>query len=64
MRRAFTQARNGRPGPALVEFPGDILRDEVAEPFEYTAAPVTRYGPDAQELPRRWPRCWWPRSGR
>ena len=29
MRRAFTPVKNGRPGPVLVEFPTDILREEI-----------------------------------
>ena len=46
MRRAFTQVRNGRPGPALVEFPTDILDEEVPGPFEYRPTPSVRVGPD------------------
>ena len=29
LRRAFTQARNGRPGPVLLEIPGDMWNEEV-----------------------------------
>src|ERR1051326_1026113 len=38
LRRAFTVVKNGRPGPVLVEFPTDILRDEVPDGLggEYT----------------------------
>ncbi len=46
MRRAFTQVRNGRPGPALVEFPTDILDAEVPEPLDYRPTPSVRVGPD------------------
>ena len=46
MRRAFTRVRNGRPGPALVEFPTDILGEDVPEPFDYRATPSVRVGPD------------------
>ena len=46
MRRAFTQVKNGRPGPALVEFPTDILGEDVPEPFDYRATPSVRVGPD------------------
>ena len=28
MRRAFTQVKNGRPGPVLIEFPVDVLRED------------------------------------
>ena len=44
MRRAFTQARNGRPGPALVEIPGDVMREEV-DAFDYKPTGVWRNGP-------------------
>ena len=46
MRRAFTQVKNGRPGPALVEFPTDILGAEVPEPLDYRPTPSVRVGPD------------------
>ena len=46
MRRAFTRVKNGRPGPALVEFPTDILDEDVPEPFDYRATPSVRVGPD------------------
>jgi len=35
MRRAFTQVKNGRPRPVLVEFPVDVLREEIGD-FDYT----------------------------
>jgi acetolactate synthase-1/2/3 large subunit len=50
MRRAFTQARNGRPGPCLVEIPADIYREEVAEPIDYTPTFRARTGPDLQAV--------------
>ena len=37
MRRAFTQVRNGRPRPVLVELPYDLLNEEVPD------APQVRY---------------------
>ena len=46
MRRAFTQVKNGRPGPALVEFPTDILDEAVPEPLDYRPTPSVRTGPD------------------
>ena len=46
LRRAFTQVRNGRPRPVAVEFPCDVLAEEVAEPLQYTPAPRTRSAPD------------------
>jgi thiamine pyrophosphate-dependent acetolactate synthase large subunit-like protein len=50
LRRAFTQVRNGRPGPALVEIPSDLMNEEVPEPLNYRPAPVTRYGPDPADV--------------
>src|SRR4029450_1331621 len=50
MRRAFTQVRNGRPQPTLVEFPVDLFQEDVAEPLEYAPAPVTRFGPDPKAV--------------
>jgi thiamine pyrophosphate-dependent acetolactate synthase large subunit-like protein len=46
LRRAFSQARNGRPGPALIEIPGDLWTEEVPEPLEYVPTFSTRSGPD------------------
>src|SRR5438874_12868662 len=53
LRRAFTTVKNGRPGPVLVEFPTDILRDgEVPDALvaEYTKTPRLRSGPDPQSV--------------
>ncbi len=46
MRRAFTQVRNGRPRPVLVEFPSDLFAEEIADSFDPTPAPALRYGPE------------------
>ena len=42
MRRAFTKLRGGRPGPVLLEIPGDVAVEELDEvEFDYdTPAPV------------------------
>jgi len=50
MRRAFTQARNGRPGPALIEVPADIFREEVPEPLEYVPSVRVRTAPDPDSV--------------
>ena len=50
MRRAFTQVRNGRPRPVLVEIPGDLMGQEVPEPFEPIPVPTFRYGPSSTEI--------------
>src|SRR5438874_11177646 len=39
LRRAFTQAKNGRPRPTLVEFPSDLFAEQVAEPLRYQPSP-------------------------
>ncbi len=50
MRRAFTQVRNGRPRPALVEFPSDLFNAEISDSFEPTPVPTVRYGPDSASI--------------
>src|SRR5215510_1637938 len=45
-RRAFTQVRDGRPRPALVEIPFDLMTEEVPEPLDYVPALRTRVAPD------------------
>jgi acetolactate synthase-1/2/3 large subunit len=46
MRRAFTQLRNGRGGPCVVEVPKDLWGEDVPENFDYRPVVATRYGPD------------------
>ena len=50
MRRAFTQVRNGRPRPALVEFPSDLFNEEISDDFNPTPVPTVRYGPDSTSI--------------
>ncbi|MBI2491766.1 MAG: thiamine pyrophosphate-requiring protein [Candidatus Rokubacteria bacterium] len=52
LRRAFTQVRNGRPRPVLVEFPVDVLREEMPEGWSYTPARRLRSGPDPRDVTR------------
>jgi acetolactate synthase-1/2/3 large subunit len=52
MRRAFTQVRNGRPRPVLVELPYDLLQDEVPDGWSYTPALRLRSAPDPQDVSR------------
>ena len=49
MRRAFTQVKNGRPRPVLVEIPVDVMRADVPD-FDYTPAPRLRVAPDPQAV--------------
>jgi len=46
LRRAFTQARNSRPGPCLVEIPTDVLSSEFTGRLDYQPAPRYRSAPD------------------
>src|ERR1044071_7343988 len=46
MRRAFTQVRNGRPRPVLVEIPTDVMTEDVPDPLNYDPVPCARYAPD------------------
>ncbi len=52
MRRAFTQAKNGRPRPALVEIPADVLSEEFPGTLNYTPSIRARYGPDPADVGR------------
>jgi len=46
LRRAFTRLRNGRPRPAIVELPYDMVGEEVPEPLAYEPVAATRFAPD------------------
>jgi acetolactate synthase I/II/III large subunit len=50
MRRAFTQVKNGRPRPVLVEIPSDVLAEDIGSELSYNKAPRTRSGPDPQAV--------------
>jgi len=47
LRHAFATIRSGRPGPAMVELPEDILAMPWDGPFDYQPVRVARPGPDA-----------------
>ena len=49
-RRAFTQLRNGRLQPVVVEIPHDAFADEVPEPLAYSAVVRTRFAPDPADV--------------
>jgi len=49
-RRAFTQLRNGRLQPVVVEIPYDAFADEVPEPLAYEPVIQTRSGPDPEAV--------------
>ena len=46
IRRAFTQAKNGRPGPCLVELPWDLLMEEYPGELAYSPSIRTLSAPD------------------
>ncbi len=46
MRRAFSQLRNGRGGPVLIEVPVDVFREEVDDDFVYVPSYATKSAPD------------------
>jgi acetolactate synthase-1/2/3 large subunit len=50
MRRAFTQVRNGRLRPVMVEIPFDIFADEVPGPLNYIPTVLTRSAPEAKAV--------------
>jgi len=50
LRRAFSIARNGRPGPALVEIPADLWNVEVPGEIEYRASRRMLSAPDARAV--------------
>jgi thiamine pyrophosphate-dependent acetolactate synthase large subunit-like protein len=49
MRRAFSNIRNGRSGPAIVEIPTDIWNEEIGE-IDYQPVGVHKYGPDPVDV--------------
>jgi thiamine pyrophosphate-dependent acetolactate synthase large subunit-like protein len=52
MRRAFTQVKNGRPRPVLVELPTDLLQEEVPDGWSYSPTPRLRSAPDPRDVSR------------
>jgi acetolactate synthase I/II/III large subunit len=51
MRRAFSQLKNGRPGPVMVELPRDLLELDIgSETLDHTPVRRTRATPDAGDV--------------
>ena len=46
LRRAFTQVKNGRPRPVLVEIPWDVFEEDTPAPTSYRPAPRVRTAGD------------------
>jgi len=49
MRRAFSNLRNGRGGPCIVEVPTDIWNEEIGD-LDYTPVTRARYAPDPADV--------------
>jgi len=49
MRRAFSNLRNGRSGPAIVEVPTDIWNEEIGD-LDYTPVGIHKFGPDPVDV--------------
>ncbi len=58
MKRAFTQARNGRPGPVLIEIPGDMWNEEIPGELDYTPAKRLLSRPADDDVARAAKRWW------
>ena len=52
MRRAFSQLRNGRGGPVLLEVPMDLFGEEVPDDFAYAPSFKALTAPDPQQVAR------------
>ncbi|MEZ5533564.1 MAG: thiamine pyrophosphate-requiring protein [Steroidobacteraceae bacterium] len=50
LERAFTQVRNGRRAPVLLEIPIDLLRGEWSGELDYRATTAYRCGPDPKAV--------------
>lgn len=50
LRRAFTQLRNGRPQPVLVELPHDLLGQPFTAPMDYIPGKALKTQPAAAEV--------------
>ena len=50
MRRAFSQLRNGRGGPVMIEVPLDVFREEVPDDFVYLPSFKSRTMPDPADV--------------
>ena len=49
LRRAFSLARTGRPGPCLLEIPSDLYGAK-STPFDYQPVKIRRSGPDPRDV--------------
>ena len=47
-----SQARNGRPRPAIIEVPNDVMEEDFTGDLRYTPVLSTRSGPDPVDVPK------------
>ena len=53
MRQAFTKLRSGKPGPVLLEIPGDLISEDISEEqFDYTPPQAIRTAGDPEAVAR------------
>lgn len=50
LRRAFSQLRNGRPGPVLIEVPADLWNEEVPDGWSHTPSFTAKSAPDPADV--------------
>ncbi len=51
MRRAFVALRTGRPGPVMLEIPGDVATEEIPDAsFQYKPVKATKSGGDPADI--------------
>lgn len=50
MRRAFAALRTGRPRPAVVEIPTDLMHADLSGPLNYQPVQPSRYAPDPAQV--------------
>jgi thiamine pyrophosphate-dependent acetolactate synthase large subunit-like protein len=50
LRRVFSQLRNGRPGPVLLEVPVDLWGEEVPDDWTHTRTFTAKSGPDPADI--------------
>jgi acetolactate synthase I/II/III large subunit len=50
LRRAFTQLRNGRLRPVVIELPWDVLAESISPPIDYEPVVTARYAPDSSSV--------------
>ena len=50
LRRSFSQLRNGRPGPVLIEVPADVWNEEVPDDWSHAPSFAAKSAPDPDDV--------------